>query len=81
MQYHTERDGTKTIVYLGRFNKQKHLDWIAANPNKKPKPLEIRKHLSHFYSDGSSCDKTGTSRQTEVCIIVINIKDIFSFLS
>lgn len=66
VQYHQERDGTKTIVNLGRFNKQKHLEWIAANPNKKPKPLELRKHLSHFYSDGSSCDKTGTSRQTEV---------------
>ncbi|XP_024884104.1 endoplasmic reticulum lectin 1 isoform X2 [Temnothorax curvispinosus] len=66
VQYHIERDGTKTIVNLGRFDKQKHLDWIAAHPHKKPKPLELRKHLSHFYSDGSSCDKTGTSRQTEV---------------
>ncbi|XP_011162109.1 endoplasmic reticulum lectin 1 isoform X2 [Solenopsis invicta] len=66
VQYHIERDGTKTIVNLGRFDKQKHLEWIAAHPHKKPKPLELRKHLSHFYSDGSSCDKTGTSRQTEV---------------
>ncbi|XP_072760755.1 endoplasmic reticulum lectin 1 isoform X1 [Anoplolepis gracilipes] len=66
VQYHIERDGTKTIVNLGRFDKQKHLEWIAAHPHKKPKPLESRKHLSHFYSDGSSCDKTGTSRQTEV---------------
>ncbi|XP_077259788.1 endoplasmic reticulum lectin 1 isoform X2 [Temnothorax americanus] len=66
VQYHIERDGTKTIVNLGRFDKQKHLDWIAAHPHKKPKPLELRKHLSHFYSDGSNCDKTGTSRQTEV---------------
>ncbi|KAM0732303.1 Endoplasmic reticulum lectin 1 [Formica fusca] len=66
VQYHIERDGTKTIVNLGRFDRQKHLEWIAAHPNKKPKPLELRKHLSHFYSDGSSCDKTGTSRQTEV---------------
>ncbi|XP_012060048.1 PREDICTED: endoplasmic reticulum lectin 1 [Atta cephalotes] len=66
VQYHIERDGTKTIVNLGRFDKQKHLEWIAAHPQKKPKPLELRKHLSHFYSDGSSCDKTGTSRQTEV---------------
>ncbi|XP_011866295.1 PREDICTED: endoplasmic reticulum lectin 1 isoform X2 [Vollenhovia emeryi] len=66
VQYHIEKDGTKTIVNLGRFDKQKHLDWIAAHPHKKPKPLELRKHLSHFYSDGSSCDKTGTSRQTEV---------------
>ncbi|XP_050464514.1 endoplasmic reticulum lectin 1 isoform X1 [Cataglyphis hispanica] len=66
VQYHIERDGTKTIVNLGRFDRQKHLEWIAAHPQKKPKPLELRKHLSHFYSDGSSCDKTGTSRQTEV---------------
>ncbi|XP_029178279.1 endoplasmic reticulum lectin 1 isoform X1 [Nylanderia fulva] len=66
VQYHIERDGTKTIVNLGRFDKQKHLEWIAAHPHKKPKPLELRKHLSHFYSDGSSCDKTGASRQTEV---------------
>ncbi|KAL0113087.1 hypothetical protein PUN28_012360 [Cardiocondyla obscurior] len=66
VQYHIERDGTKTIVNLGRFDKQKHLEWIAAHPHKKPRPLELRKHLSHFYSDGSSCDKTGTPRQTEV---------------
>lgn len=66
VQYHVERDGTKTIVNLGRFDKQKHLEWIAAHPHKKPKPPELRKHLSHFYSDGSSCDKTGTARQTEV---------------
>lgn len=46
------------------------MEWIATHPHKKPKPLESRKQLSHFYSDGSSCDKTGTPRQTEVCIII-----------
>lgn len=66
VQYHIERDGKKTIVNLGRFDKGKHLEWIATHPHKKPKPLESRKQLSHFYSDGSSCDKTGTPRQTEV---------------
>ncbi|XP_029170137.1 endoplasmic reticulum lectin 1-like [Nylanderia fulva] len=66
VQYHIERDGTKTIVNLGRFDKQKHLEWIAAHPHKKPKPLELKKHLSHFYSDGSSCDKTEAFMQTEV---------------
>ncbi|XP_032665515.1 endoplasmic reticulum lectin 1 isoform X2 [Odontomachus brunneus] len=66
VQYHIEKDGTKTIVNLGRFDKEKHLEWIATHPNKKPKSLELRKHLSHFYSEGSNCDKTGTSRQTEV---------------
>ncbi|XP_066590654.1 endoplasmic reticulum lectin 1 isoform X2 [Prorops nasuta] len=65
-QYHLERDGTKTIVNLGNFDKKKHLDWITAHPHKKPKPPEVRKYLTHFYSDGSECDKTGKLRQTEV---------------
>lgn len=66
VQYHIEKDGTKTIVNLGRFDRQKHLEWIAIHPYKKPGPPEVRKHLSHFYSDGSMCDQTGQSRQTEV---------------
>ncbi|XP_015591641.1 endoplasmic reticulum lectin 1 isoform X2 [Cephus cinctus] len=66
VQYHVERDGTKIIVNLGKFDKNKHLKWIEAHPHKKPKPLAQRKQLSHFYSDGSVCDKTGKLRQTEV---------------
>ncbi|XP_076239624.1 endoplasmic reticulum lectin 1 isoform X2 [Calliopsis andreniformis] len=66
VQYHIERDGKKTIVNLGKFDKQKHLEWIAAHPHKKPKSPELRKQLKHFYSDGTICDKTGNPRQTEV---------------
>ncbi|XP_020296606.1 endoplasmic reticulum lectin 1 [Pseudomyrmex gracilis] len=66
VQYHVEKDSTTTIVNLGRFDKQKHLEWIAAHPHKRPKPIELRKHISHFYSDGSNCDHTGAPRQTEV---------------
>ncbi|XP_012252600.2 endoplasmic reticulum lectin 1 isoform X2 [Athalia rosae] len=65
-QYHIERDGTKTVVNLGTFNKLKHLEWVEAHPNKRPKPIAQRRQLSHFYSDGSVCDKTGKPRQTEV---------------
>lgn len=65
-QFHIERDGSKTSINLGVFNKQKHLDWIREHPHKRPKPMEQRKQLSHFYSDGSVCDKTGQPRQTEV---------------
>lgn len=70
VQYHIERDGKKTIVNLGKFDKQKHLEWIAAHPHKKPKAPELRKHLSHFYSDGTICDKTGNPRQTEVYMFI-----------
>ncbi|XP_043270863.1 endoplasmic reticulum lectin 1 [Venturia canescens] len=66
VQYHIERDGSKTIVDLGKFDRDKHIQWIKAHPQKRPKPLAERKQLSHFYSDGSSCDKTGKLRQTEV---------------
>lgn len=69
-QYHIEKDGKKTVVNLGKFDKQKHIQWIEAHPNKKPKPLDKRKELSHFYSDGQICDKTGKLRQTEVHIFL-----------
>ncbi|KAG5894970.1 hypothetical protein JTB14_009704 [Gonioctena quinquepunctata] len=65
-QYHVEKDGRRISINLGLFDKQKHLDWIKQNPNKRPKPISQRKQLSHFYSDGSICDKTGKPRQTEV---------------
>lgn len=42
------------------------MDWIEKNPQKRPKPLSQRKQLSHLYSDGSVCDKTGKPRQTVV---------------
>ncbi|XP_066254403.1 endoplasmic reticulum lectin 1 isoform X1 [Euwallacea similis] len=65
-QFHIERDGSRTAINLGVFNKQKHLDWIKEHPHKRPKPVEARKQISHFYSEGSVCDKTGQPRQTEV---------------
>lgn len=65
-QYHMEKDGTKTSINLGYFIKSKHMEWIENNPKKRPKPLGQRTQLSHLYSDGTVCDKTGKARQTEV---------------
>ncbi|GLV41212.1 uncharacterized protein CBL_04736 [Carabus blaptoides fortunei] len=65
-QYHVERDGSKTSINLGRFDRSKHLNWIEKYPQKRPKPLAQRKQLSHFYSSGTVCDKTGKPRQTVV---------------
>lgn len=65
-QYHIESGGSKTVMSLGVFNKERHMEWIDANPNKKPKPIGQRKQLSHLYSHGTICDKTGKPRQTEV---------------
>ncbi|PNF24823.1 Endoplasmic reticulum lectin 1 [Cryptotermes secundus] len=65
-QYHVEKDGTKTVIQLGKFDKAKHLDWLEKNPHKRPKPRAHRRQISHLYSDGTLCDKTGRPRQTEV---------------
>ena len=58
-QYHEEKGKAKSINSLGRFDLKKHKEWIEQNPNKRPKPIELRKHVSHFYSDGDICDVTG----------------------
>lgn len=65
-QYHIDPDGHKTSINLGIFDKAKHLEWIEQHPHKRPKPLSQRMQLSHLYSGGSVCDKTGKPRQTEV---------------
>lgn len=65
-QYHVERDGSKSSINLGRFNRAKHLDWLKKYPQKRPKPVGQRVQLSHLYTEGSLCDKTGKARQTEV---------------
>ncbi|KAL3276793.1 hypothetical protein HHI36_012156 [Cryptolaemus montrouzieri] len=65
-QYHIEKDGSKTSINLGHFIKEKHIDWLNEHPQKRPKPSSQRKHLSHLYSEGDQCDKTGKPRQTEV---------------
>lgn len=65
-QYHTQEDGNKISINLGIFNKENHIEWLQKNPHKRPKALSARNQLSHFYSEGSVCDKTGKARQTEV---------------
>ncbi|CAH3876675.1 unnamed protein product [Pieris brassicae] len=66
VQYHVDRAGERTSLTLGEFDEKAHLQWIKENPAKAPKPVEIRTSVSHFYSNGDVCDKTGKARQTEV---------------
>ncbi|XP_011501121.1 PREDICTED: endoplasmic reticulum lectin 1 [Ceratosolen solmsi marchali] len=65
-QYHIESGKSKISMSLGVFDVLEHMDWIKANPHKKPKPVGLRKQISHFYNHGTICDKTGKPRQTEV---------------
>ena len=68
-QYHQEKGGKKTIINLGTFDEDDHLDWIVHNPSKRPKPKESRKFVSHFYSEGDICDVTGEK--------ITNFKDLY----
>lgn len=64
-QYHVHRDGSKTTILLGKFNRDKHIDWLNANPHKRPKNSGVaQKQFSHFYSDGAVCEKTGKNTQS-----------------
>lgn len=51
---------------LGFFDESAHKKWLTDNPQKRPKLLAQRTHVTHFYQGGSLCDKTGEQRQTEV---------------
>ena len=51
---------------LGYFDEDLHKQWLDEHESKKPKPIEKRNHLSHFYQGGQLCELTGEKRQTEV---------------
>ncbi|XP_055540039.1 endoplasmic reticulum lectin 1 isoform X2 [Wyeomyia smithii] len=59
-QYHDE-----TSIYLGYFNKEKHLEWLDKNPAIKNK-RKNENQLSNFYSGGDVCEKISLARQVEV---------------
>lgn len=65
---HKEKGKPDEIVILGTFNIDEHIKWISQNPEKKPKLDAFGKKqvISHFYSSGSVCQKTGEKRETEV---------------
>ncbi|RUS85378.1 hypothetical protein EGW08_006863, partial [Elysia chlorotica] len=64
-QFHKDKQVDATI-YLGYWDKEKHLKWLQDNPNKRPKAVQERKVVSLFYSDGDVCDLTGKPRTCEV---------------
>lgn len=67
---HKEKGKPDETVLLGVFNMQDHIKWLSFNEDKKPKfdTHDKRQTISHFYSSGSVCQKTGEKRETEVYI-------------
>lgn len=67
-QFHVDKFGSKTSILLGVFDEKAHKDFLLLHPEKRPKPQAQRKQITHFYNEGSTCDKTGKKRQTEVVL-------------
>jgi len=65
---HKEKGKPDEIVVLGMLNIDEHIKWVSQNPQKKSKfdAFDKKTVLSHFYSSGSVCQKTGDKRETEV---------------
>jgi endoplasmic reticulum lectin 1 len=74
-QFHGDKSRAVNI-YLGYWNKEKHVLWLRDNPLKRPRPVETRKYVSLYYSNGDACDLTGKPRDCEVRIKCLeNIKN------
>lgn len=67
-QFHVDKFGSKTSILLGMFDETAHKEFLTQHPEKRPKPEAQRKQINHFYNGGSTCDKTGQQRQTEVVL-------------
>ena len=67
-QFHMDKFGGKTSILLGVFDEKTHKEFLLEHPEKRPKPKGKRKQITHFYTGGSTCDKTGQQRQTEVVL-------------
>ena len=67
-QFHVDKFGSKTSILLGVFDEKAHKEFLMLHPEKRPKAKGVRKQITHFYNDGSTCDKTGKKRQTEVSL-------------
>jgi len=81
-QFHLEkRTGMETRVYLGNWNKEKHLAWLRDNPVKRPKAPAERTWLAYYYSDGDICDLTNKPRTSELRLKCIqNVKNPHAIL-
>jgi len=67
VQYHEEPGSpSRTEIMLGRWNEEKHKEWLNRNPSKRSVSLESKRTVHHFYTGGATCDHTGAPRTVEV---------------
>ncbi|CAF3462684.1 unnamed protein product [Rotaria sp. Silwood1] len=72
IQFHEESE-TQTIIVLGTWNHEKHIEWINTNTKKKSdRYIKERQYVSLYYGDGDICEMTNMPRVVEVklrCLI------------
>ncbi|XP_046884692.1 endoplasmic reticulum lectin 1 isoform X2 [Hypomesus transpacificus] len=69
-QYHEDKEQGKSIVVVGSWSLEEHLDWaqrnVARSYQLKDNGQQKVKLVSHFYGHGDLCDMTGKPRQVIV---------------
>ena len=60
--FHEEAGVRTQSILLGKFDEDKHLDWLDANPSKRKSVNEI----NYLYSDGDICHESNRLRYVEV---------------
>ncbi|XP_066280043.1 endoplasmic reticulum lectin 1-like isoform X2 [Branchiostoma lanceolatum] len=69
-QYHEDQKLGNTVISIGTWNKQEHLDWAKENPGQAT-PRRNREDgkvrmVTHYYGHGDMCDVTGRPREVLV---------------
>ncbi|XP_078594232.1 endoplasmic reticulum lectin 1-like isoform X1 [Branchiostoma floridae x Branchiostoma japonicum] len=69
-QYHEDQKLGNTVISIGTWNKQEHLDWAKDNPGQAT-PRRHRddgkvRMVTHYYGHGDMCDVTGRPREVLV---------------
>ncbi|KAJ8385473.1 hypothetical protein AAFF_G00185690 [Aldrovandia affinis] len=69
-QYHEDKEQGKSIVVVGSWNPDEHLEWATKNVARsyqlREDGIQKVKVVSHFYGHGDVCDLTGKPRQVIV---------------
>ncbi|CAF1283694.1 unnamed protein product [Adineta steineri] len=67
---------TRTSVLLGTWNREKHIEWVNANQEKKTnKNKKGQQYISMYYTGGDMCELTNQPRVVEVKLKCVTRKD------
>ncbi|UJR09269.1 hypothetical protein I4U23_013514 [Adineta vaga] len=66
IQFHEENE-QRTSILLGLWNREKHIEWIHSNSDKRSNQNnQERQYVSLYYTDGDVCELTNDRRVVEI---------------